>query len=68
MTSCDWHLSAGRLSTCSNNGCGFDTGLFDFCRLLGRPAMLYFVFNAGVIAVLVAHDLTQGTFVAQVSA
>ncbi len=31
-----------------------------------RPAMLYFVFNAAVIAVIVAHDLTTGEFVAQV--
>lgn len=35
-------------------------------RLAERPAMLYFTFNAGVIAVIVAHDLTQGEFVAQV--
>jgi hypothetical protein len=35
-------------------------------RLFDRPAMLYFVFNAGVIAVIVAHDLTEGIFVAQV--
>lgn len=34
--------------------------------LLGREAMLYFVFNADVIAVLVAHDLQRGEFVAQV--
>lgn len=33
-----------------------------------RPAMLYFVFNASVIAVIVAHDLTTGEFVAQVTA
>lgn len=31
-----------------------------------RPAMLYFVFNAQVIVVIVAHDLTTGEFVAQV--
>lgn len=30
-----------------------------------RGAMLYFVFNADVVAVLVAHDLRTGTFVAQ---
>jgi 2-polyprenyl-6-methoxyphenol hydroxylase-like FAD-dependent oxidoreductase len=35
-------------------------------RLAGREAMLYFVFNASVIAVLVAHDLRRGEFVAQV--
>lgn len=32
----------------------------------GRPAMLYFVFNSQVVAVLVAHDLRAGEFVAQV--
>lgn len=53
---------------CGNKGCVFTRSrLFAFCRLLDRPAMLYFVFNAGVIAVVVAHDLTQGIFVAQVS-
>ncbi|KAK9846335.1 hypothetical protein WJX81_001811 [Elliptochloris bilobata] len=31
-----------------------------------RAAMLYFVFNADVVAVLVAHDLRAGEFVAQV--
>ena len=31
-----------------------------------RPAMLYFVFSADVIAVLVAHDLHRGEMVAQV--
>ena len=31
-----------------------------------QPAMLYFVFNADVIAVLVAHDLQRGEMVAQV--
>ena len=30
-----------------------------------RAAMLYFVFNADVVAVLVAHDLRVGEFVAQ---
>lgn len=30
-----------------------------------RAAMLYFVFNANVVAVLVAHDLRVGEFVAQ---
>ncbi len=30
-----------------------------------RPAMLYFVFNRDVVAVLVAHDLRAGEFVAQ---
>lgn len=35
-------------------------------QLADRPAMLYFVFNASVIAVIVAHDLTKGNFVAQV--
>ena len=35
-------------------------------RLAGREAMLYFVFNASVIAVLVAHDLQRGEYVAQV--
>ena len=30
-----------------------------------RGAMLYFVFNADVVAVLVAHDLRVGEFVAQ---
>ena len=29
--------------------------------------MLYFVFNEGVIAVIVAHDLAAGEFVAQVT-
>lgn len=31
-----------------------------------RPAMLYFVFNRQIVAVVVAHDLEQGEFVAQV--
>lgn len=31
-----------------------------------RPAMLYFVFNRSVVAVVVAHDLSAGEFVAQV--
>jgi hypothetical protein len=31
-----------------------------------RPAMLYFVFNAEVVTVLVAHMLREGEFVAQV--
>ena len=34
-------------------------------RVRERPAMLYFVFNADVIAVLVAHDLLRGILVAQ---
>jgi len=34
--------------------------------LEGDPAMLYFVFNPDVIAVVVAHDLRQGEFVAQI--
>lgn len=33
----------------------------------GREGMLYFVFNSQVVAVLVAHNLEQGEFVAQVS-
>lgn len=32
----------------------------------GREGMLYFVFTAQVVAVLVAHDLSSGEFVAQV--
>lgn len=32
----------------------------------GRAAMLYFVFNPAVVAVIVAHDLRSGEFVAQV--
>ena len=32
----------------------------------GRAAMLYFVFNPDVVAVVVAHDLRTGEFVAQV--
>ena len=36
-------------------------------HLLQRdPAMLYFVFNADVVVVIVAHDLQAGEFVAQV--
>lgn len=31
-----------------------------------NPAMLYFVFNQGAVVVVVAHDLQQGEFVAQV--
>ena len=31
-----------------------------------KPGMLYFVFNADVVAVLVAHDISRGEFVAQV--
>ena len=33
-----------------------------------RPAMLYFVFNPRAVVVIVAHDLGDGDFVAQVSA
>ena len=33
-----------------------------------RPGMLYFVFNADVVTVLVAHTIREGEFVAQVSA
>ena len=36
-------------------------------HLRGREAMLYFVFNPSVIAVLVAHDISRGEFVAQAS-
>lgn len=32
----------------------------------GREGMLYFVFNSNVVAVLVAHNLETGEFVAQV--
>ena len=32
----------------------------------GRAAMLYFVFNADTVAVIVAHRLQQGEFVAQI--
>lgn len=32
-----------------------------------EPGMLYFVFNSQVIAVVVAHNLEAGEFVAQVS-
>lgn len=32
----------------------------------GRGGMLYFVFNRQVVAVVVAHDLSRGEFVAQV--
>ena len=32
-----------------------------------RPAMLYFVFNPRAVVVVVAHDLGEGDFVAQVS-
>ncbi len=31
-----------------------------------RPGMLYFIFNAQVVMVLVAHNLIHGEFVAQV--
>lgn len=31
-----------------------------------RPAMLYFVFSPQTVAVIVAHDLNEGEFVAQV--
>lgn len=34
----------------------------------GRAAMLYFVFNMKLVAVVVAHDLQKGEFVAQVRA
>lgn len=43
------------------------------CRALGqavlasgRAGMLHFIFNSSVVAVLVAHDLQAGEFVAQV--
>ena len=32
-----------------------------------RPAMLYFVFNADVVTVVVAHSISDGEFVAQAS-
>lgn len=32
----------------------------------GRRGMLYFVFNSQVVAVLVAHNIQEGEFVAQV--
>ena len=35
-------------------------------RMRSRGAMLYFVFNAEVIACVVAHDVERGTWVAQV--
>ena len=38
-------------------------------RAAGRAAMLYFVFNPDVVAVVVAHDVTEdgaGDFVAQI--
>lgn len=35
--------------------------------LRGREGMLYFVFNSDVIAVVVAHNIGRGEFVAQVS-
>lgn len=41
-----------------------DAGTLDDGRR-PRAAMLYFVFNADVVAVLVAHDLRTGNFVAQ---
>ncbi len=34
--------------------------------LRGREGMLYFVFNRDVIAVVVAHNIDEGEFVAQV--
>lgn len=34
--------------------------------VMNREGMLYFVFNSSVIAVIVAHDLRKGEFVAQV--
>lgn len=34
----------------------------------GRGAMLYFVFNREVVAVVVAHDVANGEFVLQVRA
>ena len=34
--------------------------------LSADPAMLYFVFNPDVVAVVVAHDLSRGEFVAQI--
>jgi hypothetical protein len=37
-------------------------------KIADRPAMLYFAFNPDVIAVLVAHDIRKGEFVAQVRA
>ncbi|CAM6105238.1 unnamed protein product [Calypogeia fissa] len=33
---------------------------------INRPAMLYFVFNASAIAVIVAHNLQLGEFIAQI--
>lgn len=35
--------------------------------LEGREGMLYFVFNSDVIAVMVAHNIKEGEFVAQAS-
>ena len=40
--------------------------LADALRAANRAAMLYFVFNPDVVAVVVAHDFTIGEFVAQI--
>jgi 2-polyprenyl-6-methoxyphenol hydroxylase-like FAD-dependent oxidoreductase len=34
--------------------------------LKNQPSMLYFIFNPSVISVIVAHDLNEGEFVAQI--
>lgn len=42
-------------------------GLGAALQSAGRQGMLYFVFNRQLVAVMVAHDLDRGEFVAQVS-
>ncbi len=44
----------------------FSSAVLAACLREAGPAMLYFVFNTDVIAVVVAHDLLSGEFVAQV--
>ena len=75
VIACDGVNSIAR--TASAIASSGDDGLEHFlsfhftCPALGpllreRPAMLYFVFNPSVIAVLVAHDLDKGVWVAHV--
>ena len=78
---CAHVIAADGVNSVARSACGItssgDDGLEHFlsfhftCRGLApqlreRPAMLYFVFNPDVIAVLVAHDIDAGDWVAHV--
>ena len=63
--------SASGIASSGDDGLEHFLSFHFTCPALGpllrdRPAMLYFVFNPSVIAVLVAHDLDAGVWVAHV--